>query len=147
MKKHTHYDSAEMRTLLQSAIPDAVMASEGTRFDSAEDASVFFARELDHVKAQSYDVEYPELTALHLFPQSSEADPGAETITYYTYDKTGLAKIIDNYSTDLPRADVTGKPSYAKIKSIGDSYGYSAQAPTPARPLGWRRPPTRSWPT
>ena len=56
MKKHTHYDSAEMRTLLQSAIPDAVMASEGTRFDSAEDASVFFARELDHVKAQSYDV-------------------------------------------------------------------------------------------
>ncbi|MCG4470467.1 hypothetical protein L0P50_16425 [Lawsonibacter sp. DFI.6.74] len=91
--------------------------------DSAEDASVFFARELDHVKAQSYDVEYPELTALHLFPQSSEADPGAETITYYTYDKTGLAKIIDNYSTDLPRADVTGKPSFAKIKSIGDSYG------------------------
>ena len=81
MKKHTHYDSAEMRTLLQSAIPDAVMASEGTRFDSAEDASVFFARELDHVKAQSYDVEYPELPALHLFPQSSEADPGASTTT------------------------------------------------------------------
>ena len=136
MKKHTHYDSAEMRTLLQSAIPDAVMASEGTRFDSAEDASVFFARELDHVKAQSYDVEYPELTALHLFPQSSEADPGAETITYYTYDKTGLAKIIDNYSTDLPRADVTGKPSYAKIKSIGDSYGYSAQEMRASRLAG-----------
>ena len=114
----------------------AIMASEGTRFDSAEDASVFFARELDHVKAQSYDVEYPELTALHLFPQSSEADPGAETITYYTYDKTGLAKIIDNYSTDLPRADVTGKPSFAKIKSIGDSYGYSAQEMRASRLAG-----------
>ena len=93
-------------------------------------------RELDHVKAQSYDVEYPELTALHLFPQSSEADPGAETITYYTYDKTGLAKIIDNYSTDLPRADVTGKPSFAKIKSIGDSYGYSAQEMRASRLAG-----------
>ena len=100
--KHLHYDSAEMRTLKQSSIPAAIMASEGTHFDSAEDASVFFARELDHVKAQSYDVEYPELTALHLLPQTSEADPGAETITYYTYDKTGLAKIIDNYSTDRP---------------------------------------------
>ena len=87
--KHLHYDSAEMLTLKRSSIPAAIMASEGTRFDSAEDASVFFARELDHVKAQSYDVEYPELTALHLFPQTSEADPGAETITYYTYDKTG----------------------------------------------------------
>ena len=127
MKKHTHYDSTEMRALKNSAIPAAIMASPGTRFDSAEDASMFFARELDHVKAQSYDVQYPEFTALNLFPISSEADPGAETITYYTYDKTGLAKIIDNYSTDLPRADVNGKPSYATIKSIGDSYGYSIQ--------------------
>ena len=134
--KHLHYDSAEMRTLKQSSIPAAIMASEGTHFDSAEDASVFFARELDHVKAQSYDVEYPELTALHLLPQTSEADPGAETITYYTYDKTGLAKIIDNYSTDLPRADVTGKPSFAKIKSIGDSYGYSAQEMRASRLAG-----------
>lgn len=109
----------------------------------AEDASVFFARELDHVKAQSYDVEYPELTALHLFPQSSEADPGAETITYYTYDKTGLAKIIDNYSTEPARADVTGKPSFAKIKSIGDSYvlrsgdaGFSSGWQVSGRPQG-----------
>ena len=135
-KKHMNYDSDEAMTLRSSKIPKAIMASEGTRFDSAEDASVFFARELDHVKAQSYDVEYPELTALHLFPQSSEADPGAETITYYTYDKTGLAKIIDNYSTDLPRADVTGKPSFAKIKSIGDSYGYSAQEMRASRLAG-----------
>lgn len=135
-KKHTHYDSTELKTLRNSAIPAAIMASEGTRFDSAEDASVFFARELDHIKSQSYDVEYPELTALALFPISSEADPGAETITYYTYDKTGLAKVIDNYSTDLPRADVNGKPSTAIIKSLGDSYGYSAQEMRASRLAG-----------
>lgn len=135
-KKHTHYDSTELKTLRNSAIPAAIMASEGTRFDSAEDASVFFARELDHIKAQSYDVEYPELTAINLFPISSEADSGAETITYYTYDKTGLAKVIDNYSTDLPRADVNGKPTTAIIKSIGDSYGYSAQEMRASRLAG-----------
>lgn len=127
MGKHTHYDRAEAIALKNSAIPAAIMASEGTRFDSVDQTSVFFARELDYVKSQSYDVEYPELTALQLFPISSEADPGAETVTYYTYDKQGLAKVIDNYSTDLPRADVDGKPSYAKIKSIGASYGYSVQ--------------------
>lgn len=136
MKKHTHYDRAEARTLKGSTIPAAIMASEGTRFDSAEDASVFFARELDYVKAQSYDVEYPELTALNLFPISNDADPGAETITYYTYDKTGVAKVIDNYSTDLPRADVNGKPNYAQIKSLGDSYGYSAQEMRASRLAG-----------
>ena len=134
--KHTHYDSKEMKVLLASAIPDAIMASEGTRFDSAEDASVFFARELDHVKAQSYDVQYPQFTALDKFPISSEADPGAETVTYYTYDKQGLAKVIDNYSTDLPRADVNGKPSVAQVKSIGDSYGYSAQEMRASRLAG-----------
>lgn len=138
MKKqqHTHYDSTELKTLRNSAIPAAIMASEGTRFDSVEDASVFFARELDHIKAQSYDMEYPELTALSLFPISSEADSGAETITYYTYDKSGLAKVIDNYSTDLPRADVNGKPSFAQIKSLGDSYGYSAQEMRASRLAG-----------
>lgn len=135
-KKHVHYDRADVNALRGSAIPAAVMASDGARFDSADDASVFFARELDYVKAQSYDVEYPELTALNLFPQTSEADEGADTITYYTYDKTGLAKIIDNYSTDLPRADVIGKPSIARIESIGVSYGYSAQEMRASRLAG-----------
>ena len=135
-KKHIHYDKAEARALRNSAIPTAVMASGGTHFDSADDASVFFARELDFVKSQSYDVEYPELTALSLFPISSEADPGAETITYYTYDKQGLAKVIDNYSTDLPRADVNGIPSYALVKSLGASYGYSAQEMRASRLAG-----------
>ena len=134
--KHMHYDSTEVKALQNSSIPAAIMASPGTRFDSEEQASVFFARELDHVKAQSYDVEYPELTAINLLPVTSEADPGAETITYYTYDKTGLAKVIDNYSTDLPRADVTGKPSFAAIKSVGDSYGYSAQEMRASRLAG-----------
>lgn len=130
------YNRKEEKTLRESAIPAAVMASEGTRFDSEDDASVFFARELDHVKAESYDVEYPEFTALNLFPVSNDTDPGAETVTYYTYDKTGLASVIDNYSTDLPRADVTGKPSYAQVKSIGDSYGYSAQEMRASRMAG-----------
>ena len=134
--KHTHFDSTEFNTLRNSAIPAAIMASPNTRFDSAEEASVFFARELDHVKAKTYDVEYPELTALSNFPISSEADAGDNTITYYTYDKTGLAKVIDNYSTDLPRADATGKPSIALIKSVGDSYGYSAQEMRASRRAG-----------
>lgn len=135
-KTHKSYNKRDYAALLRSAVPSAVMASTGTRFDSAEDASVFFARELDYVKAKSYDVQYPELTALQLFPITSEADPGAETVTYYTYDKQGVAKIIDNYSDDLPRADVNGKPSVAMVKSIGDSYGYSAQEMRASRLAG-----------
>jgi len=122
-----NYNKNDYDALMKSSIPAALAGIEGVRFDSAEDASVFFARELDYIKSQSYDVEYPEFTALKLFPISSEVNPGAETMTYYSYDKTGMAKIIRNYSTDLPRADVKGKPTSVWIKSVGSSYGYSVQ--------------------
>lgn len=44
--------------------------------------SIFFERELEHVKARSYDIKYPEFKATMLIPVSTEAGPGAETITY-----------------------------------------------------------------
>ena len=135
-KAYTHYLKSEMFSLLNSVIPAAVMAHDNCRFDSAEEASVFFARELDHIKAKSYDVQYPEMTALAIFPKTSEADAGAESITFYTYDKQGLAKIIDSYSTDLPRVDVTGKPTTVQIKGLGDSYGYSVQEMRASRLAG-----------
>ena len=123
----TTYSKADFNTLMRSDIPQSLVETKGMRFDDAEDASLYFARELDYIKAQSYDVEYPELTALSLFPISNEVNPGAETVTYYSYDKTGVAKIINNYATDLPRADVKGKPSTGYVKSVGASYGYSVQ--------------------
>lgn len=133
--KHTSYDKADYKAIKNSAIPAAVMQG-ATHFDSADAAAMFFARELDYVKAKSYDRLYPQFTALNLFPISSEADPGAETVTYYTYDREGFAKIIDNYSDDLPRADVNGKPNYAQVKSLGASYGYSAQEMRASRMAG-----------
>jgi hypothetical protein len=89
--------------------------------------SVFFARELEHIKAQTYDVKYPELKAIQLIPVSTEAGPGAESITYTQYDEVGMAKVISSYADDLPRADVKGKQFTSSVKSIGDSFGYNIQ--------------------
>ena len=125
MAKGYSYD--DYQALLRGQVTATVRSTTGTRFDSAEDASVFFARELDHVKARSYDQEYPELTALALFPVSSEVPAGADTVTSSSSDKVGMAKIIADYATDLPRADVKGKPTTGSIKGIGASYGYSVQ--------------------
>ena len=137
-KKHLNYSKQDMRAIRNSAIPASLMATVTgrARFDSEDAASVFFARELDYVKSKSYDKQYPQLTALTLFPLNTEADPGAETITYYTYDMEGVADIIDNYSTDLPRADVNGKPNVAFVYGIGSSYGYSVQEMRASRMSG-----------
>lgn len=107
------------------------------------DESIFFGRQLEFVKAKSYDVVYPELKARMLIPVSSEAGPGAETIKYEQYDQVGVAKIIASYADDLPRADIKGKEFIASVKSLGDSYGYTIQEIRAARfankPLEQRR--------
>ena len=94
-----------------------------TNLDSAE--TFFFEKELEQVKAKSYDVLKAPLKAFELIPVDSTTAPGAKTVTYEQYDSTGIAKIISNYADDLPTADVKGKEFHSTIKSIGNSYVYS----------------------
>lgn len=95
---------------------------------SLDDNEVFFfARELEFIKKQSYDIEYPQLKAFGLIPISTEAGPGAESITYQSFNSTGLAKVISSYADDLPRADVRGQEFTTPVRGIGCSYGYSLQ--------------------
>lgn len=89
------------------------------------DASVFFRRELEFIKAKSYDVEYQDLMARTLFPTSDEAGAYAEVITYRSYDRVGMAQIISSYAKDLPRADVTGREYSSPVRTIGLSFSYT----------------------
>lgn len=89
------------------------------------DGAVFFQRQLEHIKAKSYDVRYAELQARTLFPVSNEGGKGITTITYRTYDQAGAAKIINAYADDLPRADVAGKETTIPVRSVGISYAYN----------------------
>jgi len=89
------------------------------------DGGVFFQRQLEHIKARSYDVRYAELKARELFPVSNDGGAGITTITYRTYDQAGAAAIINAYAADLPRADVAGKETTIPVRSIGSSYGYN----------------------
>jgi hypothetical protein len=96
-----------------------------TNLDAAE--GIFFERELESKKARSYDIVKAPLKAFELIPVDSTAGAGAESIVYEQYDTVGIAKVIANYADDLPRADVKGKEFVARIKSVGNSYGYSLQ--------------------
>lgn len=92
-----------------------------------ENESAFFARELEHIKAKTFDVKYPGLKAIQMIPVSTDAGSGAKTITYQQFNQVGIMKIISNYADDLPRADVFGKEFTSKVKSLGGSYGYNVQ--------------------
>lgn len=95
------------------------------RFDAGEAA--FFARQVEFIKAKTYDVLYPTYRAQELLPISFEAGPGANTITYRQFNMVGTMKLIAQYASDLPRSDVFGKEFSINVKSIGGSYGYNIQ--------------------
>jgi len=99
---------------------DALNDQTGIRGD-AETASMFFTRELEHVKASSYDVVRAPLRAFELIPTDSTAGAGAESVVYEQYDMTGMAKIVADYADDLPRSDVKGKQFVARVRATRPS--------------------------
>src|SRR5690554_5233059 len=95
------------------------------RLDSRETAML--ARQLEYIKAQTYDVRYPAFKARTFIPVSTEVPPGAESITYRQWDQYGMAKVIANYADDLPLVDVVAREFTTKVKSLGEAYQYSIQ--------------------
>jgi hypothetical protein len=89
--------------------------------------SMFFARELEHIKARTFDVKYPRLLSRQVIPVSMEANSGASSITYYQYTDVGIAALISNYADDLPRSDAFGTKFNSPIEGIGGSWGMNIQ--------------------
>jgi hypothetical protein len=93
------------------------------RLDRGE--SAFFAREVEHIRARTYDIRLRQLKAFALIPINTDAGPGVTEITWRQYNAVGFAKIIADYSKDFPRVDTYGEEKSVKVKAIGDSYGYN----------------------
>lgn len=89
--------------------------------------SAFFDRELDFIKAQTYDVLYRDLKATNLIPVNTATPAGAESITYRQFEYIGKAEYVADYGTDAPRCDVLAREFPVKPKSIRAAFGYSVQ--------------------
>lgn len=101
------------------------------KLDGAE--NIFFARELEQIRARSYDVKYAELKGRMLIPVDHSVDSGVENVTYSQFNSVGVAKVIANYASDFPRADVKGLQFTQAIKGIGSSFGFNVQEIRAAR--------------
>ncbi len=113
---HMHYDEGDLAAINANIAPTY-------RMDAGE--AIFFARQLDYIKARTYNVKYPTPAGDLLVPRTSELPPWAEAGVYRMYDQVGYAKVIANYADDLPRVDVFGREFRFTVKTIGDSYGYN----------------------
>ena len=88
------------------------------------DLNAFFSRQLEVIKAQTYDVKYPQLRARDFIPVSGEGAAGARNVTYRQYDRSGRAKIIGPNSKDSPRVDLQATEFTRPARSLSASYGF-----------------------
>lgn len=103
--------------------PDLILLQRSDQLDAAE--SVFFARQLEHIKSQTFDIRYPELLARRFVPVSGEAGAGATTVTYRQFNRVGRAKIIGSNAKDIPRVDVHGLEFNRPVRTVADAYGWT----------------------
>ncbi|MDK1020028.1 MAG: DUF2184 domain-containing protein [Candidatus Hydrogenedentes bacterium] len=105
--------------------PNIAQMELARHLDAGE--TVFLERELTFVMARVIQKDYPQLEAMLILPIDRSASPADRTILWREFDATGLAKIVANYASDLPRVDVFGEEHNVPIRSLGASYGFSVQ--------------------
>lgn len=95
------------------------------RLDAGEAAYVLKA--LEYVYAEAANKEYPELLAKELLPVDTRVPSGAESWTYYQWDRIGKAKFITNYATDFPNVAAFLKRFNKPCAGVGVGYQYTIQ--------------------
>ena len=115
---HTEHDAMDLAIIQASGL----FHEDAVEFGGS---SLYFARQLDYVKARTYNQLFPEMRSSTLVPDNTEYPEWIETISVLSYEAVGMAKIISNYADDLPRADVRAMAYVVQVKTIGDSYGYN----------------------
>ena len=99
------------------------------RFDGALDGrhAAFLEKQLEYVKAQTYDIQYASLKSRLFIPVNNEIPNGAASHVYQSWDEYGRADIISSYGDDFKRVGVGVKEFVGGIKSVGASYAYSIE--------------------
>lgn len=123
---HKHFDENEYRYFRDHAGQE--------RMDDA--GSLFLARELDALRARIYEADLPALNALNIFAVQSEAAGWQETLTYGVVSEYGMARIISDYSDNIPTVGVFGAYKTVAIYTIADAYQFSMKEIEKAQATG-----------
>lgn len=87
--------------------------------------SALFERQTTYVQKKTYEIKHREFVAFSIFSVNTEIASGSETVEWTYFDEVGTAKVIADYSSDFPRVDILAKKATAKIRGLGNSYGYT----------------------
>ena len=95
------------------------------RIDAAD--TQFLARQLEHIRTQTFDILFPDLRYKDFIPPNNDVDPGAESVTYRQWEPFGIAAIVNDYTTDTPAVDVLVREFTGTVKTLASHYSWSKQ--------------------
>jgi hypothetical protein len=90
----------------------------------ADALTIAFARELEDIIKEVFEVEYPELRAREFIPERS-ISPEALSFAYRMTNRVGMAAIINENGSDIPKVDVQGKEFQQNVVTWGASYDFT----------------------
>lgn len=102
-------------------LPDTY--GQQTRMDALETG--LFEDDLDQVIAEQYDEKFPDLQMRQLVPAGPRVDPGARTFSARRLTGYGTWRVIEGYSRELPRSDLSATEFEAPTRWIGNSWGWN----------------------
>lgn len=111
-KKYDEFDASVVTAHLQM---------RGVKAD-ASDMGIWTAQELHKIRSSAYEKEYPVGSALRVFPVTNELSDTDNTFEYQTFDKVGYAKIIADYTDDLPTVDALMSTEFGKVFRLGNAF-------------------------
>lgn len=111
-KKYDEFDASVVTSHLQM---------QGVKAD-ATDMGIWTAQELHKIRSTAYEKEYPAGSALRVFPVTNELSDTDKTFEYQTFDKVGYAKIIADYTDDLPTVDALMSTEFGKVFRLGNAF-------------------------
>ncbi|UCR74472.1 hypothetical protein RCIP0073_00006 [Klebsiella phage RCIP0073] len=94
----------------------------GVASDKADQMGIWTVQQLKQTLKRQYEAMYPETSALALFPVTTELAPTTNVFEYMTFDGVAMAKIIADYTDDLPTVEAMSGTETGKVHRFGNAW-------------------------
>lgn len=96
----------------------------------------FVISQTTSIEQKVLEKKYPAITYQRDVPVDTSAHPWASSITFFSSDKTGKAKVINGRGDDIPMANVTLSKFEAPVSMAAIGYSFSLEEVGQAMMLG-----------
>lgn len=94
----------------------------GVSANKADQLGIWTVQQMTQLLKRQYEAAYPETSALALFPVTTEIAPTTRTFEYMKFDGVTMAKIIADYTDDLPTVDATHSMETGRVHQLGNAW-------------------------